>query len=129
MKAAFIALILMSTSVLAGNLPEKIICKSNALSSNVKSFEITELHTLEPDSSIFDSSFLNLTSDAGQVTVSFSNECDNWYEVKFRIQDLRDLKNGLIKEVAGELNYSDVDLSEIRNSTEPEEEKIQVICR
>lgn len=128
MKSVFIALILMSSSAFAGILPDKLVCQSKATSTNVKSFEITELNTFEPDSTIYDSSFLNLTSDAGEVTVSFSNQCDNWYQVKFNLKELRELKKQLRKEVVGVLNYSDVNLSDARNSEEPEEEKVQVIC-
>lgn len=125
----FLALLVFSFSVAASTLPDKLTCVSKATSSKVTSFEILELNTLEPDSTIYDSSFLTLTSDAGQLSVSFSNQCDNWYEVKFNLKELRELQKKERKEVSGILSYSDVELSEIRNSEEPEEEKVPVICR
>lgn len=125
----FLALVAFSFSVSASTLPDKLTCISKATSSKVSNFEILDLNSLEPDSTIFDSSFLTLTSDAGQLSVSFSNQCDNWYEVKFNLNELRELQKKQRKEVTGILNYSDVELSEARNSEEPEEEKVPVICR
>ena len=56
-------------------------------------------------------------------------ECDNGYGVTLSIDDLRDLKNGKVKEIKGMIDYSDVELSEARNSEEAEEEKVEIVCR
>jgi hypothetical protein len=130
MKTIVSAILLsVSVSAFAGqSLPDSIKCKSNALSSAVQSFEITEITSFEPDSSIPDASLLNLSVDAGTFEVSFSNECDNGYTVSLQIDDLRALKAKSVKSIKGELNYSDVELSEARNSEEAEEEKVEIIC-
>ncbi len=117
-----------SFSVLA-KLPDSIKCSSLATSETVKEFTISEITTMEPDSSIYDTSFLNLEVDAGTLDMSFSNQCDNWYSVTLKTYDLRDLKVGIVKSVEGTLKYSDVPLSEARNSEEAEEETVKIICR
>lgn len=112
----------------AGKLPDSLKCKSNALSSAVQSFEITEITSLEPDSTIPDASLLNLSVDAGTFEVSFSNECDNGYTISLELEDMRALKARKVKEIKGKLSYSDVELSEARNSEESEEETVEVTC-
>lgn len=116
------------TAIAAERLPDSIKCKSDALSSAVKSFEITEINSFEPDSTIPDASLLNLSVDAGTFEVSFSNECDNGYTVSLQIDDLRALRAKKVKTIKGKLSYSDVELSEARNSEEAEEETVEISC-
>jgi hypothetical protein len=131
MKALITAIALASSlSAFAGtSLPDAITCKSNAVSSAVKSFEISEINSFEPDSTIPDSGLLNLSVDAGTFEVSFSNECDNGYTITLQIDDLRALRMKKLKEIKGTLTYSDVELSEARNSEEAEEEKVAIVCK
>ncbi len=84
---------------------------------------------MEPDSSIYDASFLNLSVDAGTLDMSFSNQCDNWYSVTLKTYDLRDLEAGKVKSINGMIKYSDVPLSEAHNSDEAMEEEISIVCR
>lgn len=130
MKAFITAVALASSlSAFAGTkIPDAISCKSNALSTAVQSFEITEITSFEPDSTIPDSSLLNLSVDAGTFEVSFSNECDNGYTVTLQIDDLRELEAKTLTAIKGRLTYSDVELSEARNSEEAEQEEVDIIC-
>lgn len=131
MKTIVSALLLsVSLSAFAGGpIPDSITCTSKALSTAVQSFEITDITSFEPDSTIPDASLLNLTVDAGTFEVSFSNECDNGYTVTLQIDDLRALKAKTATEIKGTLTYSDVELSEARNSEEAEQETVEIICR
>lgn len=117
-----------SFSALA-TLPDSIKCSSKATSDAVKEFTIKDITTMEPDSSIYDASFLNLSVDAGTLEMSFSNQCDNWYSVSVKTYDLRDLIAGKVKSIKGMMKYSDVPLSEAHNSEEAMEEEISITCR
>jgi hypothetical protein len=102
-------------------LPSKIKCvAANVTSSSVKQFDVTGLNTGKPDSTIVDTSLLEMGEDGGTTIVSFSNECDNSYSLSFYTQDLIDLKNKKVNKVRGVLNYADVELSETTNSEESE---------
>lgn len=119
-----------SFSALANNsLPDAIKCTSNGTSSAVQSFSILEINSFEPEATIPDQSFLQINVDAGRIEISFSNECDNGYGITLSIDDLRDLKNGKVKEIKGMIDYSDVELSEARNTEEAQEEKVEIVCR
>ena len=120
--------LIFSFSALA-TLPDSIKCTSDATSETVKQFTISEITTMEPDSSIYDASFLNLSVDAGTLEMSFSNQCDNWYSVSLKTYDLRDLKAGEVQSIDGMMKYSDVPLSEANNSEEAMEEEISITCR
>lgn len=120
----------MAQSVVADKtLPASITCVSEAASSAVKAFEITELNTTSPDSTITDSGLLDFEITNNLVDITFSNECDNYYGLVFYKIDLASLKSGAKLEVKGLLNYGDVELSEARNTEDQIEETVTVTCR
>jgi hypothetical protein len=126
----FIALgLLISFSVMAAPLPKELKCTSNATSENARSFSIVGLGTTHPDLTILDASFMGFEIRDGVMSLGVSNECDNDYGIEINISDLDDLMTGKTKTVTGKLTYSDVPLSEARNTEEAVEETVEITCQ
>lgn len=94
-------------------MPASLICAApKAKVQNVRAFKITKLdqgttEETQPEST-FRMGFQEMSEDEGMVTVSFSDECEGWYAVYFKESGLRDLKNGTISRLTGELEYDDL---------------------
>jgi hypothetical protein len=72
----------------------------------VASFKIEKLNTKSPNSNIVDTSLLDPIDDqktkvSGVVNVSFSNQCDNMFEITLLQQNLVDLKDKKLKLISG----------------------------
>jgi hypothetical protein len=110
-------------------LPVKIKCTSKAKSQEAKKFEIDDLDSDRPDSTISDASMMDVDIKGKTYSVGFSNECDNSYSLTFKVADLVKLKSRKFKFVIGELDYFDSWLSEANGDEgETENEKVSVYC-
>lgn len=109
-------------------LPPSIICTSKSLSTSVRKFEIKDLNTKTPDSDIYDSSPMDPSIAGSRLHLHFSNECDNSYGVAFLISDLIALKNGQLGSITGEMNYADLQSSDINSADGSAEETIAIKC-
>ncbi|MES2526903.1 MAG: hypothetical protein V4598_07435 [Bdellovibrionota bacterium] len=125
----FLVLLALSTSVFAARMPEKIICTSKATSEVVRAFSLIDLNTLHPNATIEDGGFMGFELRDGVLSMGISNECDNSYEISLPIHELEEMIEGKRKSVTGKLVYSDVALSEARNTEEAVEETVEINCR
>ena len=125
----FLALLVISSSAIAARMPDKIICTSKATSEVVRSFSLIGLNTLRPDATIEDGGVMGYELRDGMMTMGISNECDNSYEISIPLRELEEVINGKKKSVTGKLVYSDVALSEARNTEEAVEETVEINCR
>ena len=121
---------LLPTSAFAKTrMPETITCTSNATSENVRSFSLIDLDTTRPDSSIEDTSLMGYELSDGVMNMGLSNECDNSYDITISLTQIEEMVSGERKTVMGKLNYSDVALSEARNTDRAGEETVEITCR
>ncbi len=125
----FLALLVVSSSAIAARMPDKIICTSKATSEVVRSFSLIGLNTLRPNATIEDGGFMGFELRDGVMTMGISNECDNSYDISLPIHELEEMIEGKRKSVTGKLVYSDVALSEARNTEEAVEETVELNCR
>lgn len=125
----FLALLVISSSALAARMPDKIICTSKATSEVVRSFSLIGLNTLRPNATIEDGGFMGYELRDGMMTMGISNECDNSYEISIPLHELEEVIKGKKKSVTGKLVYSDVALSEARDTDEAVEETVEINCR
>ncbi len=125
----FLVLLALSTSAIAARMPDKIICTSKATSEVVRSFSLIGLNTLRPNATIEDGGFMGFELRDGMMTMGISNECDNSYEISIPLHELEEVIDGKKKSVTGKLVYSDVALSEARNTEEAVEETVEINCR
>ena len=113
MKFVAILALLLSSHAFAADvnpqeLPDNLTCYAGAAKiPSVRKIKITKLTSGEPDSS-FRMGFQEMSEDAGQVTVSFSDECEGWYAVAFPKADLAALKAGQVDRIQGTLTYDDL---------------------
>lgn len=129
MKYLAVLLLLSTTAFAKTRMPDKIICTSAALSENVRSFKIIDLNTTHPESTITDAGLMGYEIRDGVMTMGLSNECDNSYEITIPLYELEEIVKGKLKSVKGKLVYSDVALSEARNTEEAVEETVELNCR
>lgn len=125
----FLVLLALSTSAFATPIPSELVCTSKATSENVRTFSLTGLNTTEPDATIMDSGFMGMEVADGMLEMGFSNECDNSYGVKIELSQIEELMEGKRKTITGKLTYSDVALSEARDTEEEVEETVEITCR
>ncbi len=52
--------------------------------------------------------FLEMSEELGQVTLSFSDECEGWYALTFPKSELASLKAGTLDRIHGKLEYDDL---------------------
>ncbi len=125
-----IALLVISTSAVAETrMPDTIICTSKATSEVVRSFSLINLNTLHPNATIDDGGFMGYELRDGVMSMGISNECDNSYEITIPLYELEQVIEGKKQSVTGKLVYSDVGLSEARNTEEAVEETVEINCR
>jgi hypothetical protein len=110
----------------AKDFPATIKCHAKLVGTS-PSFTITDLNTKKPDSTISDASLLDYKLDYSTLQVSFSNECDNIYNLVFFYDDLRNLKDKKVKSILGIMNYGNADMNEGRE-TEVESLTVSVTC-
>lgn len=125
----FLVLLAISSSAFATRMPDTIICTSKATSEVVRSFSLIDLNTLHPNATIEDGGFMGYELRDGVMTMGISNECDNSYEISIPLHELEEVIEGKRKSVTGKLVYSDVALSEARNTEEAVEETVEINCR
>jgi hypothetical protein len=134
MKLVAVLALLLSAPAFAADvnpqeLPENLTCYAAlAKVPTVRKVKITKLTSGEPESS-FRMGFQQMTEDQGQVSISFSDECEGWYAVAFSKSDLTALKAGSVERITGELEYDD--LGEFFPG-EPEEnghDKTPIVCK
>jgi hypothetical protein len=65
----------------------------------------------------------------GMLNMGLSNEFDNSYEVSLSVDGIEQVIAGKKKSISGKLVYSDVALSEARNTEEAVEETVEINCR
>lgn len=114
MKISLMTLVLaMGSIAMAGNaLPKKLVCISEAKDKAVQVFQVTDLDTNQPDSTILDTSLLDFVTN-GQITaMNFSNECDNSYDLTFYTRDLWNLESKQTATVTALLRYYNADEEE-----------------
>jgi hypothetical protein len=63
------------------------------------------------------------------MNIGLSNECDNSYEISIPVYELEEVIAGKRASVTGKLVYSDVALSEERNTEEAVEETVEITCQ
>ncbi|MFL5783144.1 MAG: hypothetical protein ACJ76H_00960 [Bacteriovoracaceae bacterium] len=129
MKKFIVLGLLMSTTLMAAPLPKELKCTSNGTSENVRSFSIVGLATTHPDLTITDASPMGFEIRDGVMSIGVSNECDNDYGLEISINELDEYLSGKRATVTGKLTYSDVSLSEARNTEEAVEETVEITCR
>lgn len=125
----FLVLLCLSSTAFATRMPDKIICTSKATSEVVRSFSLIGLNTLRPNATIEDGGFMGFELRDGVMSMGISNECDNSYDISLSIRELEEMIDGKRKSVTGKLVYSDVALSEARNTEEAVEETVEINCR
>ena len=113
-------------------LPDNLTCyAAQAKVATVRKIKITKLTSGEPDSS-FRMGFQDMGEDKGQVSISFSDECEGWYAVAFSKADLVALRAGTVPRIIGELEYED--LAEFfpdmpADSNEGGHDKTPIVCK
>lgn len=126
----FIVMLALSTSVFAKTrMPDTIKCTSNAASENVREFSLIDLNTLHPSATIPDTGLMGYELRDGVMNMGLSNECDNSYDISLSLNDVQKLVERKAKTITGKLVYSDVALSEARNTEEAVEETVEITCR
>ncbi|MES2962496.1 MAG: hypothetical protein V4760_01310 [Bdellovibrionota bacterium] len=114
-------------------LPAAIKCTSAGFSPTVKAFEIVGLDTVKPDATFDDQGLVDPPAIVSgpyakdRFRVSFSNECDNGYDLEFFVEQLIALKNGTAKTIHGILEYNDVEVFYETEELTPDE-KVVVTC-
>lgn len=129
MKYLLVLLALTTSAFAKTRMPDKLVCTSAALSENVRAFNLIDLNTTHPDATITDASLMGYEIRDGQMIMGLSNECDNSYEVTIDLSQIEEMMAGKRKSVTGKLVYSDVALSEARNTEEAVEETVEINCR
>lgn len=118
---------------LVAQFPATLKCTSGGISELVRSFEITKLDTVEPESTIEDASLMDPPQVAkapygsDRYGFTLSNQCDNGYGIQFFVEQLVALKNGTIQKIYGVLDYGDVYIFE-ETSELTSGEKIVITC-
>lgn len=128
MKLFLLLLIVSSSAFAKTRMPNKLVCTSKATSENVRSFKLIDLNTTRPDTTIPDAGLMGYEIRDGQMIMGLSNECDNSYDVTIGLREIEELVEGKRKVVTGKLTYSDVQLSEARNTDEAVEETVEINC-
>ncbi len=77
--------------------------------SEIEAFDINKYSTSEPEATI-DGGLLDFAKTAKSVKMSFSNECDNMYEITFSTKALELAKSGKYKTVIGKATIGTADM-------------------
>ncbi len=129
MKYFFVLMLISSVSFAKTRMPDTIKCTSKATSENVRSFSLVDLNTTHPEATIVDTGLMGYEIRDGVMSMGLSNECDNSYEISIPLYELEQVIEGKKKNVTGKLVYSDVALSEARDTEEAVEETVEINCR
>lgn len=111
--ASTFALLLLTAPAFAADvnpqiLPDNLTCYAAlAKVPSVRKIKVTKITSGEPESS-FRMGFQEMSEDGGQVSMSFSDECEGWYALSFSKDDLVSLKAGKIDRIQGTLEYDDL---------------------
>lgn len=122
-----------SAKVHLAELPEAIVCTSNARYDNARAVELTNLNTTSPRGT-FNDDFQMASVENGKFTISFSDECESWFAVEMSLRELKKLKTGKKKQINAEVSYSE--LAELVPPYDDEgnengliEEKVAATCK
>ena len=124
-----LAILAISTSANASFKLKEITCVSKAKYEYARQFKIYDLATLEenstePSASFNDAGLVGWTASLELVSLSFSNECENKFEISLSHKDLADLARGRVKKITGQMDYYQAGYEE-----EYDEEGLEIICQ
>lgn len=112
MKFSVLALIALFTFSLSAQAESLVGCKLYADGvrvEEIKAFTINNYSSDEPEAEI-DGGLLDFTRNRKTVKMSFSNECDNIYEITFSIAAIAKAKSGEYKTLIGKASIGTADM-------------------
>ncbi|HVK62466.1 MAG TPA: hypothetical protein VM432_12990 [Bdellovibrionales bacterium] len=97
-----------ANEIQVGHFPSAIVCSApKARLAEVRKIEVKDLDTDEP-SSTFSDGLQHAGFHKDRYEVSYSDECESWFALSFKISDLLALKSGKKSKISGELTYSEL---------------------
>jgi hypothetical protein len=109
---AVLTLLAAGTALAEPRLPDHLTCTSQAVYKEVQRFEIRHINSESLETSIYDASTADMDSNGSVTNFSFSNECDNSFDMVFFTQNLWQLTDKSATSVRGLIYYSTPEISD-----------------